>query len=131
MQARDATPAPDWRRTVRYVAAEPAFWAATLADEIGHPNDMLGLTPALLTAPVAQLSTGQRQRGALLRALADRPRVLLLDEPTSALDAQATQQVEARLAQARAAGAHLILVTHDAAQAARMADAHYQIGATT
>ena len=51
----------------------------------------LALAPALLTAQVVQLSTGERQRMALIRALALASPVLLLDEPTGALDQDSTQ----------------------------------------
>lgn len=126
---RGATPAPAWRRRVRYVAAEPAFWLPTLADAVGAPDDLLGLTPALLSDPVARLSTGQRQRGALLRALQGGPEVLLLDEPTSALDDAAAARVEAWLRRWLETGGHAVLVTHDGAQADRLADRHYTLKA--
>jgi phosphate transport system ATP-binding protein len=67
------------------------------------------------------LSGGQQQRLCIARALAVRPRVLLLDEPTSALDPAATQRVEATM-QALKREIVLVLVTHNVGQAARVSD---------
>ncbi len=66
------------------------------------------------------MSTGQRLRVAVARALANKPDVLLADEPTAALDARAAQTVM-DLVQAicRENGASLIVASHDPALAAR------------
>src|SRR5690606_39889668 len=69
-----------------------------------------------------QLSGGQQQRGALARALATRPRALLLDEPTSSLDARLREELRTELSRlVRASGATTILVTHDRADALAIA----------
>ena len=125
---RHAMPAPEWRRLVTYVAAEPAWWADRACD---HFSDWasaelllqaLGLDGMPKTAPIARLSTGERQRLGLVRALVHHPRVLLLDEPTAALDPDATALVENLLAEHFAEGTSALWVSHDAAQAKRMAE---------
>lgn len=61
----------------------------------------------------AQLSGGQRQRVGICRALAMKPRYLLLDEVTSALDPEMTAEVLAILARLAAAGTTMLFVTHE------------------
>lgn len=125
-------PAPQWRARVTYVGAA-AWWGSTLAahvaDEVREnaaaKMARLGLDADYLHRPVATLSSGEAQRLALVRALVRAPEVLLLDEPTSALDAAATARVETLLEDERRAGAVIILVTHDPAQARRLAGARY------
>lgn len=69
------------------------------------------------------LSGGQRQRIALARALARRPRLLLLDEPFSALDAPVRRQLGAVVrGVVERHGVPAVLVTHDAAEAAELGD---------
>ena len=77
--------------------------------------------------PITRLSTGEKQRLALVRALLGAPDVLLLDEPTSGLDPDATAAVEALLRERLAAGLALILVTHDADLAARLGSAQLEV----
>ncbi|MCX7279578.1 MAG: ABC transporter ATP-binding protein [Burkholderiales bacterium] len=67
-----------------------------------------------------QLSGGQLQRVAIARALVHRPALLLADEPTGNLDpTTAAKVMDALLAQTRAQGASLVLVTHSTSAAAR------------
>src|SRR5262249_7121679 len=124
-------PAPEWRRQVTYVAAAAGWWHDTVAP---HFTDLaqlhawlprVGLPAEAADWEVARLSTGERQRLALLRAMTPLNRVLLLDEPTSGLDAETTAQVEALLRERLAAGTTLVLVTHDPQQAARLARQRY------
>ncbi len=69
------------------------------------------------------LSGGERQRVALLRALAPRPRLLLLDEPFSSLDAARRLEMrEETLALLRETNTTALMVTHDAQEAMFMAD---------
>lgn len=73
-------------------------------------------------APARALSSGEQQRLALARALATEPEVLLLDEPTAHLDPTATLLIETIAREVADAGTPVIFVTHDVAQARRIAD---------
>ena len=131
---RREVPAPEWRRRVRYAAAEAAWWSATAREHVPPTSKLhrllaaLALDPALLDRPIAELSTGERQRLGLIRAIADEPQVLLLDEPTSALDAQTAALAEELIKFQMLAGRTLVLVSHDAAQVARLAHARLRLG---
>ncbi len=135
-QAGAALPAPSWRRAVTYLAAESGWWGEIVREHMAVPARVpallapLGLAPALLDAPVARLSTGERQRLALVRALIQAPRFLLLDEPTSALDHDTALRVEALLDAVRTEGTGLVIVTHDPAQATRLGGERYEVGRT-
>jgi ABC-type iron transport system FetAB ATPase subunit len=117
----------EWRRKVVYCQAEAGWWddhvaphftdraqAQALMQALGLPSDKLD-------ALVHELSTGERQRLGLARALAQAPRVLLLDEPTAALDQAATARVEAAMQRYLDGGAAILMVTHSPEQAQRLA----------
>ena len=123
--------APEWRRLVRYAAAEPAWWSDTprAAFPRASPHAAraerliitLGLDAPALDQPIATLSTGERQRLALVRALADEPRVLLLDEPTAALDEGAAARVENLINAHLQDGRIVLLASHDRGLVERLA----------
>jgi len=126
-QSRGDLSGPEWRKLVTYVAATPGWWAERVED---HFSDLdlakelaieFLLPEDIFSNPVAQLSTGEQQRLVLIRALVQSPKVLLLDEPTSGLDAKATAAVEKRLKLFLRAGGSMLFVTHDEAQAKRLA----------
>ena len=132
---REDMPAPQWRRQVTYVAAESGWWADTVREHM-LPGDAaasllprLGLNEQLLDAPVSQLSTGERQRLALIRAIIRKPLVLLLDEPTSALDGESALRVETLLRELGRAGAGMMVVSHNEQQAQRIATRRYHMTA--
>lgn len=80
----------------------------------------VGLADHLHKRPAA-LSGGERQRVAVVRALINKPGLILADEPTGALDADNAAALTDLLAGlTKSEGASLVLVTHDPALAARM-----------
>jgi ABC-type multidrug transport system ATPase subunit len=78
---------------------------------------------------VRELSRGQRQRVALVRALVGRPSVLLLDEPSTGLDASATELLVTILCSLRESGVVIVLVTHDAPFRDRVGGRLWKLGA--
>jgi putative ABC transport system ATP-binding protein len=134
---RRSMPATAWRRRVVYSAAEPGWWHDNVADHFsgealqfaGDIAPKLALAPGLLHAPVVQLSTGERQRMALIRTLALASPALLLDEPTGALDQESTVRVEALLRERLADGVAIAMVTHSPAQAERLGSRHMRMEA--
>lgn len=126
--------APQWRRQVGLLPAESQWWYEQVGAHFSRIDESewqaLGFGPQVAQWQVARCSTGERQRLALLRLLANRPRVLLLDEPTASLDPTAVRQVEELIAQYRAQQQAAVLwVSHDPNQIARVASRHYRIAA--
>ncbi|MGV6812723.1 MAG: ABC transporter ATP-binding protein [Brevirhabdus sp.] len=128
--ARTKMDAPGWRRLVAMVPAESGWWDEAVAAHFRDPDKTarrlpaVGLPETAMGWDVARLSTGERHRMAILRALEGEPEVLVLDEPTAALDGKSTTQVEALLLQEMARGMSLLLVTHDPDQPARLNARH-------
>lgn len=95
------------------VPQETVDRARTLLERVGLGHRM-GHLPG-------RLSGGERQRCALVRALINRPSVLLADEPTGALDRASAEEVAALLIQLnREQGVTLVVVTHSLALANRL-----------
>lgn len=124
---RAAVSAPLWRRRVAYVPAQPGWWADTVGEHFENAEgatallERLLLPAAALGWPVARLSNGEQQRIGFVRALLNDPVAMLLDEPTGSLDQAATAALEALLSERMAGGLSVVMVTHDDAQARRLA----------
>ena len=126
-QSREEMPAYEWRRQVSFVPAETGWWADRVGEHFDIGGDLEGLLEAVdlkdaLAWDVSRLSTGERHRLGIVRALQTGPSVLLLDEPTASLDADMTGAVESLIKQQLARDVCVLLVTHDPEQAKRIAD---------
>jgi 2-aminoethylphosphonate transport system ATP-binding protein len=94
-----------------------------ITERVTEALDMVGMTAYAKRLP-RELSGGQQQRIAIARALAIRPKVLLLDEPLAALDAQLRQSMLAELQRLKEAlpDTAMLYVTHDQSEALALAD---------
>ena len=127
------------RRRVGMVFQRPTPFPGTVADNLAVARpaavtselitalERVALDPGLLGQEARTLSGGELQRMCLARTLVTQPETLLLDEPTSALDAQPKQVFETTARHLAAQGITIIWVTHDDAQARRVADRIYQL----
>lgn len=99
-----------WRRKVMWLPSESQWWGDTVGLSHFPPGTMEKTTPYLhelgfesdvMTWPLSRLSSGEKQRLALVRALVRSPVILLLDEPTAHLDAENEKRVEACITRLR------------------------------
>lgn len=133
------TPSPELSRKLGFVFQKPVLFRRTALQNIEFGLRNLGVTredarqraeqalaeaglSALAEAPARRLSGGEQQRLAIARALALSPEVLFLDEPTAHLDPAATALIEAVVKATASRGVPVVHVTHDLAQARRLAD---------
>lgn len=91
------------------------------AQSVAEALDQARLTH-LADRPARVLSGGEQQRLAVARALIGKPNLLLLDEPTASLDPGSTHAIEELIQKAYHRGVTIVMVTHDAGQARRIAD---------
>lgn len=123
--------APVWRRQVMYFPAETAWWLDTVGEHFEKQPEAeelakVGLDFGILQEHCDQLSSGEKQRLALLRGLQFKPKVLLLDETSANLDPASTLQVEALLQDyLKQNQAAAIWISHDEAQRERLACPNY------
>lgn len=121
---------PQWRKNVGMLPAESQWWHDTVEEHFNKIDgpwlEMLGLDKGAMKWRVSRLSSGERQRLALLRLLCNRPKVVLLDEPTANLDPENTQRVERLLEGYRVQQESAFLwVTHDKEQIRRVGTRHF------
>jgi heme ABC exporter ATP-binding subunit CcmA len=106
------------------VAENVRFWGATVGateNETEAAMRHLGLDGRLANVTVASLSAGQKRRTALACMLARRARVWLLDEPHAGLDAAGRDELDATLRAAVAAGATVMVASHELERAGSLA----------
>ncbi len=125
-------PAHIWRRRVSLLPAESRWWADLVGEHFPQPvsEEMaaLGFGPEVMQWQVARCSTGERQRLAILRLLAQAPSALLLDEPTASLDHESIGRVEEMIDRYRRLHrAPVLWVSHDPDQMRRVADRRLEI----
>jgi ABC-type iron transport system FetAB ATPase subunit len=122
----------NWRKKVGLLPTESQWWFDTVGEHFNGYNigflQALGFKETVMTWQVSRLSSGEKQRLALLRLLANNPGVLLLDEPTANLDPSFIKYVE------RLVGAYqedyrsvTFWVSHDREQLYRVADRIFEI----
>lgn len=118
-----------WRRRVMLVPAESQWWQQIVGAHFDTIDDedltALGFGREVLGWDVSRLSSGEKQRLALLRALSRKPDALLLDEPTANLDSEGVRRAERWLCHLiRLRQLPTLWVTHDLDQVARVGDHH-------
>jgi heme ABC exporter ATP-binding subunit CcmA len=98
------------------VAENVRFWGATIGATAAETNaamQRMALADRLADMPVNKLSAGQRRRTALACLVARRAELWLLDEPHAGLDAAARNELDSTLRDAAAAGATIVVASHE------------------
>lgn len=117
--------ASEWRRKVGFLPAESHWWSETVGEHFAADTvdaEPVGIREDVSNWSISRLSTGERQRLAILRLLENGPQALLLDEPTASLDQDNIDRVESLLAQLRETQQlPVIWISHDRQQLKRVA----------
>jgi heme ABC exporter ATP-binding subunit CcmA len=107
------------------VAENVTFWGATAGattDEVAAAMDRLGVSGRLHDVAIGKLSAGQKRRTSLACLVARRAELWLLDEPHAGLDAAGRDELDLVLRQAVAAGATVVVASHELERAGSLAD---------
>ena len=100
------------------------FWGATVGAtdaEVASAMERMGVADRLASVPVSKLSAGQKRRTALAGLVARRARLWLLDEPHAGLDQGARDELDDTLREAAAAGATVLVASHELDRAESLA----------
>ena len=130
------TSAHRWRAQVMMVPAESQWWCETVGEHfdadageaLGDGLEALDLQAEATDWSIDRLSSGEKQRLALIRAMLRRPQALLLDEPTANLDAETIRRVEGWLLEIiERRKLPTLWVAHDAEQIQRVSNRHFRV----
>lgn len=131
-------PAHQWRSRVAYIAAESHWWGDQVKDHFATEQSgeielwlaRAGFNHETVNWEIQRLSTGEKQRLAIVRQLIRQPEALLLDEPTASLDSANIQRIEEMLLQyQQQQRAPLLWVSHDQEQLSRVCNRQYRLQA--
>ncbi|HEC26244.1 MAG TPA: ATP-binding cassette domain-containing protein [Gammaproteobacteria bacterium] len=123
--SRTSMPAHEWRKRVAYLPTESGWWFETVGEHFLQTDiaslQKLGFEADVLSWKITRISSGEKQRLALVRSLSREPEALLLDEPTAALDESHTLNVEQLVSDyMKQRNAPVFWVSHDPGQLNRL-----------
>lgn len=119
--------APQWRKKVMLVPSESQWWHESVGEHFHAATEsklltQLGLNKSIFSRHIHEISSGEKQRLALLRAIQYQPEVLLLDEPTANLDKQNTAVVEEFIYNYIKNNKSILWISHNTDQIKRIAN---------